>query len=473
MARFDDKGILTSGVDQIRQEVFDNAKIKLAPYLDGKELLTDDSSIIGRLVTLLSMPIAQNEEILPLILSSLDPNQAEGQALDNFGKIHWMRRLPAAQAVGTILAKGRVGTFIGENSRVSNVRNGDSFYTTSDLLLDENSVNSVDVEITSIEQSYRVSYTIDGLLSTSPVIDFTKSSSDTTVTNIANRLVDAVNAQSTYLTAKRNNDNTVTIEIKDKSRVGDFGLSTGLIAKNVTKPVEITSLTYGSDEADINTITSINTATQGWLAVTNPFKIEASRKVESDEDFRYRINLIKGNNHNSSYNSLLYRLKSTLGVSFCNVVRSYQTGGVDIIVQGGDPKDVAVSIFNSIPIGTITNGDIEVMVKDINGGEHSIKFSRPITVPLQISLSMTVYQNFPTAGEQQIKQAIVEWFNSLNVGEDIYYSRLYEPINEVKGFSVRNLKIGRLGGSLGMDDIILRNNEIATISAENISIGGR
>lgn len=473
MARFDDKGILTSGVDQIRQEVFDNAKIKLAPYLDGKELLTDDSSIIGRLVTLLSMPIAQNEEILPLILSSLDPNQAEGQALDNFGKIHWMRRLPAAQASGLILAKGRVGTFIGEGSRVSNVRNGDSFYTTSDLLLDENSVNSIDVEITSIEQSYRVSYTIDGLLSTSPVIEFTKSSNDTTVTHISNRLVDAVNAQSTYLTAKRNNDNTVTIEIKDRSRVGDFGLSTGLIAKNVTKPVEITSLTYGSDEADINTITSINTATQGWLAVTNPFKIEASRTVESDEDFRYRINLIKGNNHNSSYNSLLYRLNSTLGVSFCNVVRSYQTGGVDIIVQGGDPKDVAVSIFNSIPIGTITNGDIDVMVKDINGGEHPIKFSRPITVPLQISLSMTVYQNFPTAGEQQIKQAIVEWFNSLNVGEDIYYSRLYEPINEVKGFSVRNLKIGRLGGSLGMDDIILRNNEIATISAENISIGGR
>lgn len=473
MARFDDKGILTSGVDQIRQEVFDNAKIKLAPYLDGKELLTDDSSIIGRLVTLLSIPIAQNEEILPLILSSLDPNQAEGQALDNFGKIHWMRRLPAAQASGLILAKGRVGTFIGENSRVSNVRNGDSFYTSSDLLLDENSVNGIDVEITSIEQSYRVSYTIDGLLSTSPVIEFTKSSSDTTVTHIANRLVDAVNAQSTYLTAKRNNDNTVTVEIKDKSRVGDFGLSTGLIAKNVTKPVEIISLTYGSDEADVNTITSINTATQGWLAVTNPFKIEASRKVESDEDFRYRINLIKGNNHNSSYNSLLYRLNSTLGVSFCNVVRSYQTGGVDIIVQGGDPKDVAVSIFNSIPIGTVTNGDIEIMVKDVNGGEHSIKFSRPITVPLQISLSMTVYQNFPTAGEQQIKQAIVEWFNSLNVGEDIYYSRLYEPINEVKGFSVRNLKIGRLGGSLGMDDIILRNNEIATISAENISIGGR
>lgn len=472
MARFDDKGILTFGVDQIRESVFENAKIKLAPFLDGKELLTDDSSIIGRITTLLSMPIAQNEEILPLIFSSLDPNQAEGQALDNFAKIHWMRRLPASQAVGVVLAKGRVGTFIGESSRVSNTRNGDTFYTTSDLLLDEGGVNAIDIEIMSINEVYTLSYTINGLLSTSPTIKFTKSSNDATISDLANRLVDAVNSQSTYLNAFKNNDNTVTVEIIDKSRIGDFGLSGDLRVKNVTKPVEVISLTYSSSEADVNTITRISTPVQGWLSVTNPFLVEASKPVESDEDFRYRINLIKGNNHNSSYNSILHRLNSTQGVSFCNVVRSYQEGGIDIIVQGGDPRDVAVSIFNTIPVGTQTNGDIEVFVKDINGGSHSIKFSRPITVPLKISLSLTIYQNFPTAGEQQIKQAIVEWFNNLNVGEDVYYSRLYEPINGVKGFSVRNLQIGRLDGSLGMNDIILKNNEIAVISAENISIGG-
>ena len=69
-------------------------------------------------------------------------------------------------------------------------------------------------------------------------------------------------------------------------------------------------------------------------------------------------------------------------------------------------------------------------------------------------------------------QAIVDWFNNLNVGEDIHYSRLYEPINSIRGFAVRNLKFGYKGGTLGVDDIIIKHNELATINAEDISIGG-
>ena len=60
----------------------------------------------------------------------------------------------------------------------------------------------------------------------------------------------------------------------------------------------------------------------------------------------------------------------------------------------------------------------------------------------------------------------------MNVGEDIHYSRLYEPINSVRGFTVRNLKFGYKGGTLGVDDIIIKHNELATINAEDISIGG-
>jgi uncharacterized phage protein gp47/JayE len=87
-------------------------------------------------------------------------------------------------------------------------------------------------------------------------------------------------------------------------------------------------------------------------------------------------------------------------------------------------------------------------------------------------MSLTVYPDFPTGGQIAIKQAIVEYFNNLSVGEDVYYSRLYEPINSVRGFSVRNLKINRLGQTLVTEDIILGFNEIATISYENIKIGG-
>ena len=87
-------------------------------------------------------------------------------------------------------------------------------------------------------------------------------------------------------------------------------------------------------------------------------------------------------------------------------------------------------------------------------------------------MSLITYPDFPSNGNARIKQAIVEWFNNLNVGEDIHYSRLYAPINSIQGFAVKNLKFGYKGGTLGLEDVIIRHNEIATISAEDINIGG-
>ncbi len=87
-------------------------------------------------------------------------------------------------------------------------------------------------------------------------------------------------------------------------------------------------------------------------------------------------------------------------------------------------------------------------------------------------MSLITYPNFPINGNEKIRQAIVEWFNNLNVGEDIHYSRLYEPINSIQGFAVKNLKFGYKGGTLSLEDIIIRFNEIATLSAEDIIIGG-
>ena len=174
-------------------------------------------------------------------------------------------------------------------------------------------------------------------------------------------------------------------------------------------------------------------------------------------------------------------LKSVRGVTYENVQinqsqntsgSGIQNNGISITVLGGNEDDIALAIFNSVGEGIGMVGDIEKQVLDINGVPHSVSFSRPNQKALEISMSLVVYPDFPANGQSQIKQALVDYFNNLNVGEDIYYSRLYEPINSIRGFSVRNLKIGLLGGTLGTDDIVLGHNELATISAENISIGG-
>lgn len=481
-AIFDDNGIIIKGLDQTRTEMSNEAKIRFADKLDGKELRTDDSSTIGRIFALTSKPAVQNAEILPVILSSFDINSAEDQQLDNLlYNIHRIPRKGISQATGMLIVYGDIGTYIAQGSEVANSITGDTYSLDNEVTFSNVSVNGVDVEITSVGGLYTINYTIDGYLSESPNIVVQTSVNDTTIRQIADRVVDAVNSQSSYLVASRNNDNTVKIVIEDQARVGNFTVSGNIDIVRSYAQVYATSTTYDSRESKVGQVSSIKTSVYGLFGVTNPFVIFPSQPVENDEDYRYRGKL-KLQRSSGQYNAILMALKSVRGVVYENVQQNTsrnetQSGitnnGLSITVMGGNEDDIALAIFNSVGVGIVTVGDITKQVLDINNFPHTIKFSRPQVRELQISMSLITYPDFPTNGYAQIKQAIVEWFNNLNVGEDIHYSRLYEPINSIKGFAVKNLKFGYKGGTLSLEDIIIGHNELATISAEDISIGGR
>lgn len=479
---FDDRGVIVQGIDEIRNKMSEEARVRFADKLDGRQLRTDDSSTIGRLFALTAKPAVENAEILPLIFQALDVNSAEGQQLDNLlYNIHRIPRKGISQATGMLIVYGDIGTYIAQGSEVANSITGDTYSLDEDVTFGNVSVNGVDLEVTSVGGLYTINYTIDGYLSESPNIVVQTSINDTTIRQIADRIVDAVNSQSSYLLASRNNDNTVKIIIEDQARVGTFTVAGNIDIIRSYAQVYATSTTYDSRESTQGQITSIKTSVYGWLGVTNPFVIFPSQPVEDDEDYRYRGKL-KLQRSSGQYNAILMALKSVRGVVYENVQQNTsrnetQSGitnnGLSITVMGGNEDDIALAIFNSIGAGIATVGDITKQVIDINNFPHTIKFSRPQVRELQISMSLVTYPDFPTNGYAQIKQAIVEWFNNLNVGEDIHYSRLYEPINSIKGFAVKNLRFGYKGGTLSLEDIIIGHNELATISAEDISIGGR
>lgn len=479
---FDDRGVIIQGIDEIRTAMADEAKIKFAPELEGRPLRTDDSSTIGRLFAMTAKPAVQNAEILPLIFQALDINSAEGQQLDNLlWNIHRIKRKDISQANGLLMLYGRIGTLVASGSEVGNSITGDTYQTDSNVTFSNVSVNGVDLGVSSVGGTYTLNYTIDGYLSQSPDIVIVTGSQDTTIKQIADRFVDAINSQSSYLTASRNNDNTVKVIITDQSMVGTFITTGNVGVVNSYSSVYATATTYGSQDSKANQITSIKTSVYGWLGVTNPFYIFSSSGVELDEDYRYRGKL-KQQNSSGKHTSILMALKSVRGVVYENVqantsINATTSGivnnGLSITAMGGNEDDIALAIFNSVSDGILTSGNIVKQVKDINGFPHEVRFSRPSSKAIQISMSLVTYPDFPNNGYALIKQSIVDWFNKLNVGEDIYYSRLYEPINDVRGFAVRNLKFGYRGGTLGVEDITILHNELATISAEDISIGGR
>lgn len=478
---FDERGVITQGIDDFRNDMSETAKVVFADKLEGKQLRTDDSSMLGRVFSIVSKGLVQNAEILPLIVQSLDINSAEGQQLDNLlWNIHRIKRKPAAQATGMVVLQGDIGVEVDVGSSVANSISGDFYRTDRDVTFSNIGTNGVDIEVLEVDGTYTLNYSIEGFLSNSPNIIVQKSSNDTTVRNIADRLVDAVNSQSAYLVASRNNDNSVKVVIEDQSKIGNFSVQGNIRIVRSYMPVYVTSSTYASRESLVGQVTQIRTPKIGWRGVNNPFYIFPSVGIESDEDYRYRGKL-KQQSSGGKYNSILMALKSVGGVVYENVQQNTSSNatnsgitnnGVAITVMGGNEDEIALAIFNSISEGIATSGDILKLVKDINGFEHEVRFSRPKIVPLEISMSLVTYPNFPINGNARIRQAIVQWFNQLNVGEDIHYSRLYEPINSIQGFAVKNLKFGYKGGTLSLEDIIIRHDEIATLDAADIIIGG-
>lgn len=479
---FSDTGLVVDTQEEIRDQMAANAKINLAPFLGQTELRTDDSSVIGRQLATVARPAAQNAEILQPILDQFDLNKAQGVQLDNIlWRIHRIPRKGISQSEGLVILFGDIGVFVSKGSEVANSKTGDVYSINDDITFDNNDCNGIEINITSVGGTYTINYSVNGFLSESPNIIVTAGSNDTTIQQIADRIVDAVNSQTSYLTASRNNDNSVKIIITDQNNTGDFSTTGYMSIVRSYKPVYVTSQTYQASESNAGDISVIRTSLLGWRGVSNPFVIAESQGVEKDPDYRYRGNLIKGNTNTSSRNSILARIEAVRGVSFLNIQANNTpnptssgivNNGLAITVQGGNEDDIAIAIADAIADGIETSGTITKITKDKNGGDKIVRFSRPQTVPLKISMSITIAPNFPTNGKNLIKQAIVDWFNSLKVGDDIYYSRLYEPINSISGFSVRNLQIGKLNGSYGKDDIVLGHNEVATISAENIFIGG-
>src|SRR5690606_23158408 len=98
-------------------------------------------------------------------------------------------------------------------------------------------------------------------------------------------------------------------------------------------------------------------------------------------------------------------------------------------------------------------------------------FSRPEYVPVAIRIALTRQAGFNDSDYNLIRQNLINYFNTFQVGSSITYSRLYSPINNVPNHFVNTLEVGLIVNGVpefGTSNIELDFNQLATINAENI-----
>jgi uncharacterized phage protein gp47/JayE len=435
------------------------------------------SSTIGRLIGLHIDPLSDLWEIAQQVYLAFDPNSAMGVALDNLvaygGLIRGEQTFSTAQALFT----GDVGTLIDAGLTVRGTTTGEDFTVRASVAINATGASGIAVQAITVADSTLYTITYIGATTTN-TISYT-SGVGSTQTSIQAGIKAVVDASHPTLTATITN-NILYIDRVSVFDTVNFTSSANIGIVKARKVGSLTAVNAGPIEGEANTITSIQTPKTGWDAVTNPTAVVPGEDVETDEELRERFRqskYIRATNILEALYSDLISLENVIEVQiYENDTDVVDANGVPAhsflpIILGGDPLDIAETIWENKPLGIRSYGNTTQTIYDSQGFPHEIGFERPNPVDIYIRMDLTTNANYPQNGDDLIRSNLASYFTSdFGIGDDVIYSRLYTPINSVPGHAVNSLEVSTDGVTWTTANIDVPFNGIATLESNNIVI---
>lgn len=276
-------------------------------------------------------------------------------------------------------------------------------------------------------------------------------------------------------------ENSVNYSVDKSVKIGADGTATGTA----------TALTKGPINPQNNTVIVIKTPTYGWTNVTNTGVVVVGAEPQTDEELHLEQQRATSNTAYRQIDAIYAGLLNVSGVEFARVYqntglttdsRGIDAKSVAAVVVGGTNEDIANSIAKKSANINSFFGSTEVDITDNQGQVNKIKFSRPeeVEIDVEVNITITDSSQFPASTEdakKQIKQNIVSYaqYNlqateGFAPGVDVIRTRLYTPVNEVPGFKINSLKIGKHSQGLSEADIDIAWNEVAIFKESNITV---
>lgn len=227
-----------------------------------------------------------------------------------------------------------------------------------------------------------------------------------------------------------------------------------------TVTVTATCETIGAINAAISDISQIVTPTSGWTSVTNAVEAIAGQPVESDSQLRGRQAISTELPSHSMFAGTVAAVANVSGVArykgYENNTNVEDDDGIPghsiaMVVEGGDDEDIAFAIYANKSAGCGTHGTTTVPVLDpYYAVTIDISFFRPTYVDIFLSLTITPLAGYTSAIADDIKAALAEYLDTLEIGEDLTLSALYAVamgVTDLKSpaFSITALTAGTQG----------------------------
>jgi len=250
--------------------------------------------------------------------------------------------------------------------------------------------------------------------------------------------------------------------------------------------VTATCRTIGAISALPGDITAISTPTAGWTSVTNLTAAAVGAVVETDVELRDRQTLSVLRPSTDLLGGTIAAIASIEEVTRYNVLENATNEedmygnpphSITCVVEGGTTTEVANEIWLNRGLGVYTNGDVVVNVTDpITAVITPIRFYRPIYVPIYVTATVYPMTGYTTATADAIQEALSDYLNALQIGEDVTISALYAAAMAVTSdihkpsFSITLLTAAKVSSPQQTADIILAFNEVALGAVANITI---
>jgi uncharacterized phage protein gp47/JayE len=355
--------------------------------------------------------------------------------LDNVAQLTGLTRIDEDESTAVIAATGTQGTVIAAGKQVSVAETAEAFTTDEAQTIDKADAVRVDMSIDSAVDADTYTVTIDSVDH-----DFV-APGGSTPTIIATGLVGVINGGSSGMDATDNLDGTFYVTSDDGETGHDVDVSvTGTGTMSITSrasPIPVTAVNAGEVLVLAETITTIDTPVAGWDSVTNIAAGIQGRDIETDAELRLRIQGARLGA--GTVEAIKSRIQDEVeGVTRAIVIENRTDDPVDgqpahsihVIVQGGADQDIADKIWEVKPAGIATFGSETETVEDSEGNNQTIYFSRPTEKFgwVKVRYTLTPEETFPSGGIAAIKQSLLDFGETFEIGQDMYLQRWYGPV---------------------------------------------
>ena len=445
-------------LDVILDEMQENMSRKI-----GVNIKQNPQSLLNHLLTNFADKIAELWELGEDVYYSQYPSSAEGVSLDNAAQYGGSIREEAAKSYYPIHCTGKDGTTLDAGTIIASDTNPATLLSITDSReITRTSFNRASIRIAALDMRDVYTVAING-----SVFSYSPMAADavTILLGISNAIV-----SDEYQTDVDEENELLNIQAKDKTSTNVLILSDNLTTETVTSIIVFGTVETGDILIPDGVITNIVKADAGLLHVENLCGYIAGHKEQSDVEFRKAYaNKIYNRSSNMLESIRSSILNNVLGVRsvapYENATHQWYVDGkyldaqdvtgtpkgeivrpphsIEIVVDGGDSREIAQQILANKAGGINTVGDTAVVLPGQYDEEITIRFNRPTNLYTWFRLGITLSQTeaLPPNYAELLRKVVLENMSTMEAGKDIvpqqWMSQLYRTCSGISYIDIR------------------------------------